>query len=419
MKKYSLTMALLAIIFFTTSGIAQWSEQTSSVTVELYTVSAVSDSVAWIGGASGTVLKTTDGGAGWMSTGGGAIGTDAVYNIYGIDDMNALLTTSNSSATFIYRTSDGGSTWTQVFTQSGGFLDGIVMFDSANGLVYGDPVGGNWELYKTTDGGQTWNAAPALSQNGSEAGWNNALFASDSSVYFGTNNSTVYYSSDMGNTWTPQTTAQTNSYSVWFNDSSRGLIGGETALNITTNGGLNWDTTSALPGTGSIGSLTGVGNMWWAARQTNEIYHSTDNGTSWTLAYTAPTTGAYYAMSKSRDDSLIIAVRSDGGISAYKMTTPVGITQGEDIPLKFDLAQNYPNPFNPSTTINFNIAEQSKVRLSIFDVLGEEVAVLVNGDMTAGAHQVEFNAKSLPSGAYFYKLQQGNSVMVKKMLLLK
>ncbi len=87
--------------------------------------------------------------------------------------------------------------------------------------------------------------------------------------------------------------------------------------------------------------------------------------------------------------------------------------------LTFDLSQNYPNPFNPATIINFNIPEQGQVKLSVFNMLGEEVAVLVNSVVAAGPHKAEFNAVSLPSGAYFYKLQQGNSVMIKKMLLLK
>jgi len=421
MKKGSVTItALLLFIFISSFKIqAQWSEQTSPVSTALYSVSVVDDSTAWIGGDGGVVLRTTNGGTMWTSTGGGALGADPVYNIFGMDDMNALCTTSSSSATFIYKTTDGGATWTQVFTQAGGFLDAIWMWDSVNGFVYGDPVSGNWELYRTSDGGQTWTAANALAQNGSEAGWNNAMVVMDSSIYFGTNNSTIYYSSDMGNSWMAQTTPQVNSYSIWFNDSSNGLMGGESALNVTTNGGMMWDTTSALPGSGSINSLTGVNNQWWAARQNNMIYTSTDGGNTWTLQYTAPGSGAYYAMAKARNDSLIIAVRSDGGISAYEIQTPVEVTTGESAPLTFNLSQNYPNPFNPATNIVFDVPEAGQVNLTIYNVLGEEAAVLVNGEVTAGRHQVTFNASSLPSGAYFYKLQQNNSVLINKMLLLK
>ncbi len=88
-------------------------------------------------------------------------------------------------------------------------------------------------------------------------------------------------------------------------------------------------------------------------------------------------------------------------------------------PRTFSLAQNYPNPFNPTTTITYSVPQAGKVKLAVYNLLGQEVAVLVNGVVSEGSHQVEFNAKSLPSGAYFYKLQGENSVSVKKMLLLK
>ncbi len=88
-------------------------------------------------------------------------------------------------------------------------------------------------------------------------------------------------------------------------------------------------------------------------------------------------------------------------------------------PRTFNLDQNYPNPFNPSTTITYSVPQSGKVKLAVYNLIGQEVAVLVNGVVSEGSHQVEFNAKSLPSGAYFYKLQGENSVSVKKMLLLK
>lgn len=88
-------------------------------------------------------------------------------------------------------------------------------------------------------------------------------------------------------------------------------------------------------------------------------------------------------------------------------------------PMTFELSQNYPNPFNPVTTIKFNVPDQDRVKLSVINPLGEEVAVLINNVIDPGPHYVVFDAGSLPSGTYFYKLQQGNSVIVKKMLLLK
>jgi hypothetical protein len=88
-------------------------------------------------------------------------------------------------------------------------------------------------------------------------------------------------------------------------------------------------------------------------------------------------------------------------------------------PLSFDLEQNYPNPFNPSTNIKYSVPETGDIRLSVYNLIGEEVAVLVDGFSEAGFFEVTFNASSLTSGAYFYKLQSGNNVVAKKMLLMK
>jgi len=83
------------------------------------------------------------------------------------------------------------------------------------------------------------------------------------------------------------------------------------------------------------------------------------------------------------------------------------------------LSNNYPNPFNPSTKINYQIPELSFVTLRVYDVLGNEIAALVKGEKPAGSYEVEFNASSIPSGIYFYKLQAGSFVETKKMVLMK
>jgi len=89
-------------------------------------------------------------------------------------------------------------------------------------------------------------------------------------------------------------------------------------------------------------------------------------------------------------------------------------------PLKFELQQNYPNPFNPSTKIAFTLAKSGMTTLKIFDVLGREVAVLVNGPMKAGVlHQVQFDASKLTSGIYFSRLESSGNIQVKKLVLIK
>jgi hypothetical protein len=88
-------------------------------------------------------------------------------------------------------------------------------------------------------------------------------------------------------------------------------------------------------------------------------------------------------------------------------------------PLAFQLEQNYPNPFNPSTKINYQISQNDFVSLKIYNVLGDEVATLVNENKPAGNYEVTFDASLLSSGTYFYKLQAGSFVETKKMMLLK
>jgi serine protease len=93
--------------------------------------------------------------------------------------------------------------------------------------------------------------------------------------------------------------------------------------------------------------------------------------------------------------------------------------QTTEKPLEFKLDQNYPNPFNPSTTISYQIPSASYVTLKVYDILGKEVATLVNRQENMGEHSVIFNAKNLTSGIYFYKLQAGNYIATKKLVLLK
>jgi|GEM_PF-346112 len=105
----------------------------------------------------------------------------------------------------------------------------------------------------------------------------------------------------------------------------------------------------------------------------------------------------------------------------YIEFTPSAVDAVEDekLPLEFSLAQNYPNPFNPSTNFEFNTAAQCHVTLKIYDILGNEVAALINNELPAGKHNIEFNASSLASGVYFYRLSAGTFQAEKKMILLK
>ncbi|MFO7525443.1 MAG: S8 family serine peptidase [Ignavibacteriaceae bacterium] len=104
----------------------------------------------------------------------------------------------------------------------------------------------------------------------------------------------------------------------------------------------------------------------------------------------------------------------DGTIS-YSQSILVDVLK----PDRYELAQNYPNPFNPSTTIKFALPEASEVTLTIFSMLGEKVAEILNTNLEAGYHKVEFDASNLPSAVYLYKIEAGKFIQTKKMMLIK
>ena len=102
--------------------------------------------------------------------------------------------------------------------------------------------------------------------------------------------------------------------------------------------------------------------------------------------------------------------------------TPESITQVNQNPGligSFELSQNYPNPFNPSTVINFKVPFKSRVTIKVFNILGSEVATILNEEKPAGSYNVTFNAGSLASGVYFYQLRAGNFIATKKLMILK
>lgn len=109
----------------------------------------------------------------------------------------------------------------------------------------------------------------------------------------------------------------------------------------------------------------------------------------------------------------------DNTRTLYSYVNITGVEDDLSIIKSFSLSNNYPNPFNPSTTIKYSIPEQSNVSIKVFDVIGREVSTLLNKKQQQGNYEVEFDGSYLPSGIYFYRLQAGDFVETKKMILLK
>ncbi len=100
-------------------------------------------------------------------------------------------------------------------------------------------------------------------------------------------------------------------------------------------------------------------------------------------------------------------------------TYPVSIKQISEVVNSFKLNQNYPNPFNPATKIGFAIPKSDYVDLRVYDILGREVKVLLSQQLNTGEYEIDFDAHNLASGMYYYRLQSGDNISVKKMTLVK
>ncbi|MBC8041890.1 MAG: T9SS type A sorting domain-containing protein [Rhizobacter sp.] len=180
----------------------------------------------------------------------------------------------------------------------------------------------------------------------------------------------------------------------WRTDASGGLAGGTYSLSLAAEG---------VSGVTSIESL--------------RLISRPASGGAWTAEGTAGTnSGTTAAPVVARDNlttlSAEVSIGLPGGTSAADALPDAK-------PSSFALQQNYPNPFNPSTTIRYQLPISGEVSLKVFDVLGREVATLVDTKQAAGNYIVRFSASKLSSGVYFYRLQTGGAVLTKKMLLLK
>jgi len=320
-----------------------------------------------------------------------------VYATYAIDANTCIISTSPAN-TFMYKTTNAGVSWVQVFTQVGGFIDDIRFSTATNGLAYGDPVASRWSIWRTTDAGSTWDSTGIkLMVTGTEAGWNNAMYMNGSSVYFGTNNTKIYYSTNGGTNWTAQpTTGELNSYSIQFNDASNGLMGGAT-MQKTTNGGALWATLTA-PGTGNISGITGGGTNWAFVRQAAIIYGTTNNGTTWTTEFTAPA-GLYYHIAKARTGTAVWACRSNGGITKWNPPVPVELTS-------FTASAN-----NGSVILNWNTATETnnkgfEIQKKTANSEYITVAFVTGNGTSIESHDYSFTDSKLISGTYNYRLKQ-------------
>ncbi|GJQ62393.1 MAG: hypothetical protein SCALA702_14460 [Melioribacteraceae bacterium] len=181
------------------------------------------------------------------------------------------------------------------------------------------------------------------------------------------------------------------------------------------------DLNNAVVATPSVSPLNvtvvGNGSVTFSPERTGLTFVT---GTAVTLTAVADSGNSFVSWSGDITVTTPTANITVDGIKNVVATFDVGTAVEDEIVVnEFKLSQNYPNPFNPSTLINFSLAEEGFTTLKVYDILGKEVAVLVNNNMTAGSHSVVVDGSNFSSGIYFYQIQSGDFTATKKMMLVK
>ncbi len=378
-------------------------------------------------------------------------------------NVHALLTnggfTYAGSDSGCYLSTDDGISWAR---RSNGLPTTLSFFPKVfvpNGpdLFVGTNGGGG--IYLTTDNGGIWSTA----NSGLGSTTVHALTFNGSTLIAGTLNGGVFRSTDNGGTWVQSNIGLTSlAVHALLVTPGQVFAGADGGVFISTDGGSQWTLPSGGPL--NIRSLAALGTDLFAATRFNGVYKSTDNGNTWTadtvgitsldirviiehsgnLFAGTGTGGVYVSTSAGTSWSQINTGLGDlsilslgtssttlyagtqaglsltGGVWTRPLSQVVAVDDRRvAVPVVFSLDQNYPNPFNPSTVIRYRIQTEGHVSLKVLDLLGRDVASLVDDSKPAGDCSVKWDASTYSSGLYFYQLASQGRVEVRKMLLLK
>jgi Secretion system C-terminal sorting domain len=333
--------------------------------------------------------KSTDNGTTWLpDTSGLGVAAQSSVPIYFADENGIQHYSFDGAPAAVYKKSSGSSwtpdtvglgvlsqTYPNVFaSDKRGSLYWAITTTTPNyaGLLYKRPIaGGAWILDTAgLQGAIVYSITPDKSGN----------------LYAGTYGGGIYKKT--GSTWSGFSTPN-------------GLGGSSAFVTAVDSSGALW---------AGFSTLNGFNYLW------HGIYYTTNNGSSWNYAGLDSISVRALVV---YGDSVYAVTYNDGLYILTRNGSTNGVKRAVSAPNTFALFQNYPNPFNPATTIRFELAASSKAILKVYDLLGREVATLVDGQMNAGMHQVSFDASRFASGIYFYRIQAGGFTATKKLLLLK
>jgi len=416
-------------------------------------ISVVDGNTAFVTGGEtiNATYKTTNGGTNWIQLN---TGTNRVFWSILSNDAKTVFAGDNGVGGFInfYKTTSGEIPWTiidsipEITSELPGFR-GIRFSNSipSFGIAYAEGNNGDFYIYKTRDGGNKWTKTlfPGYPEHYIGIGLN----VIDSLFYaFGTRygSPSIIITTDGGETWNLRNLGLPSgngnkTRGLAFKDKLTGIAGSSSTPNIvrTTNGGLNWVEINVGNNiTNTLGPvmrwIDGTDICYLTVRGSSTggaitgVLKSTNGGLNWTAMETSGV-GIIYMDTKKIGSNIYGYASSAlpgafGGNLVFKLTDVItGINQiSEIVPDGYHLSQNYPNPFNPVTNFEFGIPKLGFASLKIYDMLGKEVAILVNEKLNPGTYKYNFDASAFPSGAYFYKLVvEGNIIDTKRMALLK
>ena len=233
--------------------------------------------------------------------------------------------------------------------------------------------------------------------------------------YTGYNNETIFYG-ETTKDLIPSQTKLSSCISLTANDEAI-FVGTTDGVYKSTDSGKNWE----LKGLKSkkVYKLISMDTKL-IAHTDQGLFRSLDGGNNWN--YFDFGLGIVSRLTLCGDNLFVLAGPSYSTSKIWKKSfydVVTNVKEEKTTPLNFSLSQNYPNPFNPTTTISYSIPESQNIELKVYDLLGNEVASLVNEYKTAGSYKVNFNANNLSSGIYFYKIKAGDFIQTKKLILLK
>lgn len=313
----------------------------------------------------------------------------------------------------VWKSTNTGGSW---FNSSTGLPNSSIndFTSNANGIYCATYTG----VYKTTNNGNSWAISGLASSSSYITSSGNNLIAS-------VNDTDIYISTNSGTTWSEITSGLPLRFTYIYAIKSSGnkvFAGIYASTNggvyFSSNNGLNWQYRNNGIATNTIiNTFIFYNNYVIAAGR--KIYISTDDGINW-QDVSSNLTVEYGARALAIVGSNIF-VGTNLSVWRRPLSEIIGIqTISTEIPKVYTLKQNYPNPFNPTTQIEFSIPQNNEfVKLIVFDVTGKEISTLVNQQLNTGSYRVDFNGEYLASGVYFYKLEAGDYIETKKMILLK